>query len=90
MKRNSAKKTESASQLIDARVTELGDWRGELIARLRAPVGEVELALLWHRGSGLVSQLPYVHKLREGRLLSRRVAAAAAARRVQEQGRAIP
>lgn len=26
----------SASELIDARIEELGDWRGELLARLRA------------------------------------------------------
>jgi hypothetical protein len=26
----------SASQLIDARIAELGDWRGELLGRLRA------------------------------------------------------
>ena len=28
----------SASELIDKRIAELGDWRGELIARLRAIV----------------------------------------------------
>ena len=27
-----------ASELIDARITELGDWRGELLARLRAVI----------------------------------------------------
>ena len=32
----------SASQLIDARVEELGDWRGELLARLRALVREAD------------------------------------------------
>ena len=26
----------SPSQLIDARIRELGDWRGEMLARLRA------------------------------------------------------
>ncbi len=30
----------SASELIDARIKELGDWRGELLARLRALVKE--------------------------------------------------
>ena len=30
--------TESASKLIDARIKELGDWRGEMLARLRAIV----------------------------------------------------
>ncbi len=30
----------SATELIDARIQELGDWRGELLARLRALVKE--------------------------------------------------
>ncbi len=29
-------KTPSASKLIDGRIKELGDWRGEMLARLRA------------------------------------------------------
>jgi hypothetical protein len=33
-------KSESPSQLIDARIKELGDWRGELLSRLRALVKE--------------------------------------------------
>jgi hypothetical protein len=32
----------SASELIDARIRELGDWRGELLARLRALVKEAD------------------------------------------------
>ena len=31
--------TASPSQLIDARIEELGDWRGEMLARLRKLVG---------------------------------------------------
>ena len=27
----------SPSKLIDARIKELGDWRGEMLARVRAP-----------------------------------------------------
>jgi hypothetical protein len=34
--------SESPSQLIDARIEELGDWRGELLARLRGLVKEVD------------------------------------------------
>src|SRR5262245_57931746 len=30
------KKSESPSRLIDARIKELGDWRGEMLGRLRA------------------------------------------------------
>jgi hypothetical protein len=31
-------KGQSASQLIDARITELGDWRGKTLGRLRAVI----------------------------------------------------
>ena len=34
--------TESASRLIDGRIKELGDWRGEMLARLRALIKEAE------------------------------------------------
>ncbi len=40
MKPNPSKKVESASELIDGRIRELGDWRGELLARLRALIKE--------------------------------------------------
>ncbi|KVD10199.1 hypothetical protein WI81_28400 [Burkholderia ubonensis] len=33
---------QSPSQLIDARIEELGDWRGELLGRLRALVKEAD------------------------------------------------
>ena len=32
----------SPSELIDARIEELGDWRGELLARLRALIKEAD------------------------------------------------
>nr|WP_258052007.1 DUF1801 domain-containing protein [Mesorhizobium sp. INR15] len=32
----------SPSQLIDARIRELGDWRGEMLGRLRALIQEAE------------------------------------------------
>jgi hypothetical protein len=34
--------TTTPSKLIDARIKELGDWRGELLARLRALIKEVD------------------------------------------------
>ncbi len=37
-----AQKSKSPSQLIDARIKELGDWRGEMLGRLRALIKEVE------------------------------------------------
>jgi hypothetical protein len=33
---------ESASELIDARIKELGDWRGETLSRLRALIKEAD------------------------------------------------
>jgi hypothetical protein len=36
MKKSWSKRAESPSELIDARIEELGDWRGEMLARLRA------------------------------------------------------
>ena len=34
--------TDSPSQLIDARIKELGDWRGDTLARIRALVHEAD------------------------------------------------
>ena len=42
MKKSGSKNSESASQLIDARITELGDWRGKMLGRLRALVKEAD------------------------------------------------
>jgi hypothetical protein len=36
MKKSQSKTAESPSDLIDARIADLGDWRGEMLARLRA------------------------------------------------------
>jgi hypothetical protein len=41
MKKSGSQKVESASRLIDARIRELGDWRGEMLSRLRALIGIV-------------------------------------------------
>ena len=42
MKKSETQKSESPSQLIDARIRELGDWRGEMLSRLRALVKEAD------------------------------------------------
>jgi len=42
MDRDNMKKSESPSQLIDARIKELGDWRGERLSRIRALVKEAD------------------------------------------------
>jgi len=36
IKKATPKKTESPSKLIDARIKELGDWRGETLSKVRA------------------------------------------------------
>jgi hypothetical protein len=42
MKESSAQKVESPSQLIEARIKELGDWRGKTLARVRALIKEAD------------------------------------------------
>jgi len=42
MKKNPSEGTPSASEHIDARIEELGDWRGGMLARLRALVKEAD------------------------------------------------
>jgi hypothetical protein len=42
MKKSGPQKSMSASQLIDARIKELGDWRGEMLSRLRSLVMEAD------------------------------------------------
>ena len=42
MKKSGSQKSMSASQLIDARINELGDWRGEMLSRLRSLVKEAD------------------------------------------------
>ena len=42
MKKSRSKKAESPSELIDARIEDLGDWRGEMLSRLRALIREAD------------------------------------------------
>jgi hypothetical protein len=42
MKTSGPQKSKSPSQLIDARITELGDWRGKMLSRLRALIKEAD------------------------------------------------
>ncbi len=42
MKKSELQNERSPSQLIDARIKELGDWRGELLGRLRALIKEAD------------------------------------------------
>src|SRR5882672_7689679 len=42
MKKSESQKSQSPSQLIDARIKELGDWRGKMLSRLRTLVKEAD------------------------------------------------
>ena len=42
MKTSRPKKGESPSDLIDARIEELGDWRGEMLSRVRALIKQAD------------------------------------------------
>jgi hypothetical protein len=42
MEKSGSQKNKSPSQLIDARIKELGDWRGKMLSRLRALVKEAD------------------------------------------------
>src|ERR1039457_2346398 len=42
MNRSGSQREESPSQLIDARIKELGDWRGKMLSRLRTAVQEAD------------------------------------------------
>jgi hypothetical protein len=42
MKKSASQHSETPSQLIDARINELGDWRGEMLSRLRSLVKEAD------------------------------------------------
>jgi hypothetical protein len=42
MKNSGSQEDKSPSQLIDVRIEELGDWRGELLSRLRTLIKEAD------------------------------------------------
>src|SRR6516225_2447138 len=42
MKKSGSQNSQSPSQLMDARIKELGDWRGEMLSRLRTLVKEAD------------------------------------------------
>jgi hypothetical protein len=46
MKKNGTTKSESPSQLIDGRIQELGDWRGETLSKVRALIKQADPAVV--------------------------------------------
>jgi hypothetical protein len=45
-KNDASQKRQSPSRLIDARIKELGDWRGETLARIRALIKQADPAVV--------------------------------------------
>jgi hypothetical protein len=41
-RKSSSQRVESASQLIDARIQDLGDWRGGMLSRLRTLIKQAD------------------------------------------------
>lgn len=59
MEKQSAEDTESASLLIDEKIADLGDWRGQMLAKVRNLIREVEPEVIeeWKwRGTPVWSQ----------------------------------
>ena len=42
MKKTETQQSQSPSHLIDARITELGDWRGKMLSRLRSLIKQAD------------------------------------------------
>ena len=61
-----AKEVASPSRLIDGRIKELGDWRGETLARVRALIKQADPDVVeewkWRGGSGMVARRNHLHR----------------------------
>src|ERR1700709_745200 len=62
MVKSAPQKTQSPSQLIDARIKELGDWRGEMLARVRALIKQADPDVVegvkWRKPSNAMRGVP--------------------------------
>jgi hypothetical protein len=62
MKKSEPQKSRSPSQLIDARIAGLSDWRGEMLARVRALIREADRdvveAVKWRKPSNAMLGVP--------------------------------
>ncbi len=62
MKKTAPKEADSPSQLIDARIASLSDWRGEMLARVRALIKEADRdvveAVKWRKPSNAMLGVP--------------------------------
>jgi hypothetical protein len=62
MKKNGSQKSKAPSALIDARIKELGDWRGETLARVRRLIKEADPDVVeevkWRKPSNAMRGVP--------------------------------
>jgi hypothetical protein len=62
MKKSRSKKAESPSELIDARIGDLGDWRGEMLSRLRVLIKKADPEMIeerkWRKPSNAMAGVP--------------------------------
>jgi hypothetical protein len=62
MKKIGSKKDESPAQLIDARIEEPADWRGDMLSRLRALIKQADPEMIeerkWRKPSNAMAGVP--------------------------------
>ena len=62
MKKSDSRKPDSPSQLIDASIKELGDWRGELLSRIRTLIKRADPEMIeerkWRKPSNGMAGVP--------------------------------
>ena len=62
MKKSESQTDKSPSQLIDARIKELGDWRGEMLARVRSLIKQADPDVVeevkWRKPSNAMAGVP--------------------------------
>jgi hypothetical protein len=62
MKKSDPRKPDSPSQLIDAKIKELGDWRGELLSRIRTLIKQADPEMIeerkWRKPSNGMAGVP--------------------------------
>ena len=62
MEQSLSERDESPSELIDARIEDLGDWRGEMLSRLRAVIMEADPEVVeevkWRKPSNSMLGMP--------------------------------
>ena len=62
MKKSQSKNAESPSELMGARIKDLGDWKGEMLSRLRALIKEADPEIIeerkWKKPSNAMVGVP--------------------------------